>query len=141
MEKIYVRKTVKNKSGKKFCYNLMDKDGKLIHSKWFHLIGYIKDGFVEVKNEDGSINLIYEKTRRFVFQKDALKNIKSFEIIEPGKYVIFVDNDYKYNVADNKGNFLFPEWTEDKISLYQPGLLRLGVNTIVDYDKNIVALI
>ena len=136
-----VRKSVKNKSVKKFYYNLMDKNGKLIHSKWFHSIGYIKDGFVEVKNEDGSMNLISEKTRRIVFQKDGLKNIDSFEIIEPGKYVIFLDNNYKYNVADSKGNFLFPEWTEDKISLYQPGLLRLGISTIVDYDKNIVALI
>ncbi len=137
-----VRKIVKNKDGRKFCYNLMDKDGKLIHRKWFSNIGYAKDGFIKVKDEDGTIiNLISEKTRRYVFPKGCLKNINSFEIIEPGKYVIFLDNNYKYNVADDKGNFLFPEFIEDKISLYQPGLLRLGVNTIVDYDKNIVALI
>ena len=99
----------------------------------------MKDGIAEVTNKNGSKNFITSKGK-LVF-KEGITDIDSFESIESGKYIIFVNDDYKYNVSNSKGNFVFKDWLDYKIEQYKDGVLKIGVNILVDYNGKIVSVI
>ncbi len=121
-------------------FNLIDTSGKLIREEWFNYVGIMKDGFAEVRNRDNSLNLLM-KNGRFLFPKKGIENIQKFEVIEAGRIVVLVDKDYRYNVVDSNGKYMFDEWIDAKISANENDSLKIGDLIIADYEGNIVSYI
>lgn len=100
--------------------------------------------YIQCKDDCDKIDY-YVPGRGFILNEHINVNIYDFYynlISNPtDRHMVIVDNDKKFNIVNVDGEILLDEWTDDAIYITGNGLLKVGMNSQMDYDGRLVLFI
>ena len=135
-----VKKTMKDDPyGKHPVYNIIDSDGNYLIDEWFDSISDFNDGFFLVKKKS-VCNILSTRTGKLLIP--ARTSIEPFfRIIEPYERVVVRNKKNQFNVFDKEGTASFGKFVDDVVSGKGPGVLRVGLRGLVDYEGNNISFV
>lgn len=121
--------------------NFMNKYGKFVSDKWFSSVDRMIGGFAKVNSLNDCENVVTVSGKLLLPEHNNIV-IKKIDVIVPEKIAVVIDSNNKSKVFDVDGNSMIGDWSDEQITGYADGLLKIGVDgAYVDYEGKCVSLI
>ena len=144
VEKIVKLETDENESNRNMTaqgHNLINKYGKIVSDKWFLSVDRMVDGFAKVNSLNDCENVVTVSGKLHLPEYNNIV-IKKIDVIVPEKIAVVIDSNNKSKVFDVDGNSLIDDWTDEQITGYADGMLKIGTDgAYVDYEGKCISLI